>query len=199
MMWIKLGRKIKKKGGLLRLHTNNIKQAISLSAFPLHDKAYEDSKKLVLKFLVKNASMLELKEKGHILRKRLKFLSKKFKDAHVQRIEKFNILKENWNHLCKKLDEFSRGPNGNAKMKQMVKDLVFTIPRDVRDCVLKEYLKRCHIKYCLAFYQWRYMYEPDEHSDPNKSHKYSKEQIKENFEGSYAYLKRNIDIARKPS
>jgi len=61
-------------------------------------------------------------------------------------------MKESWNKMLKKLDEFSRGPKGNAKMKQMVKDLVFTIPKDVRDCVLKQYLRRCHIKHCLAFY-----------------------------------------------
>jgi len=42
--------------------------------------------------------------------------------------------------MCKKLDEFSRGPKGNQKMRQMVKDMIFTIPRNVRDAVLREYL-----------------------------------------------------------
>ena len=83
MMWIKLGRKIKKKGGLNRLHTENIKHIFNVTAYPLHDKAVADSKSLILKFLVKQASMLDLKEKGKVLRKRLKFLSKKFKNAHI--------------------------------------------------------------------------------------------------------------------
>jgi len=53
MMFIKLGRKIKKKGGLNRLHTEGIKHVFNVSAYPLHDKAIADSKNLMLKFLVK--------------------------------------------------------------------------------------------------------------------------------------------------
>lgn len=72
------------------------------------------------------------------------------------------------------------------------------MPSQVKTAVLREYLKRCGLKHCIAFYQWRYMYEPKDLHDPEKEHYYNRDEMVNNMKSLSEYFRKSIDITRKP-
>lgn len=115
----------------------------------------------------------------------------------MTRDEKLRVLKRLWDKLLGELDHAARDL-GNPRMKKLVIELRLSVPSAVKTAVLREYLKRCGLKHCIAFYQWRYMFEPPDLHDPTKDHYYNREEMVGNMKSLSEYFKKSIDITRKP-
>ena len=100
----------------------------------------------------------------------------------------------------KRLKEFETAANqiGNQKMKALIMELRYAVPKAVKTAVLKEYIKRCNDKYIIAFLQWRYRYPPKGLDDPEKEHLYKRETMGHSMRILSEKLLKTIDISRQP-
>lgn len=148
-------------------------------------------------FLIRKMMINELVQKGKNFHNKIVYIRRRFKDQYVTRNEKLRVLKRLWDRLLGELYHAGEELN-NLRMKKLVAELRLSVPNHVKTAVLTEYLKRCSIKHQIAFYQWRYMFEPPDLHDPTKEHYYNRHEMMNNLKSLSDYFTNSIDITKKP-
>lgn len=140
------------------MNHNRIRYAINFSGGSLNRRLVEyELKKVMEYFLLKQMLRNELITKVRNFREKINRIKRRFKDKLDTKDEKLRVLKKLWDKRLKELEQ-AANKIGNPRMKALVMDLKFAVPKAVKEAVLSEFIKKCSQKYTIAFLQWRYMF-----------------------------------------
>ena len=151
MMYIKLGRKIKKKGGVEAIHINRFRHSVSVVGYMMSLKInHFDMKKVMASFFIKRLAIQELIEKFNLFKKQINMIIRRiqcrplaFKAKHDALASYFDRVK---NEIVQKVLE-----NNDQSMMNFATNAQKILP-EVRDAAITFYLRKCDEKYRIAFF-----------------------------------------------
>ena len=132
-----------------------------LSLTMLESKEYTASHSILLPFLREMSWRNCFKDKISTTIKRVIVIQAKRRKVQQLNTYKLLVLENLWNREVNKI-RMGGMKSKDKKVKKFLAELG-TIKDEVKEVLLKNYLKRCSVMHALAFFQWRLKWNKVEH------------------------------------